>query len=111
MSNLEMYLDQNSCYGELAMAIVRQACDDYLTASKGLYDIEKIKEGIGEGLRDRKSKDQIRFERYYDDTISFFRSEWYMQLCKIDGEVMLDILDKEVEKWRQEKYIDNLNAL
>lgn len=101
MDNLEMYLDQNSCYGDLAIAIVIQACEDYLGAKKYLHTAKKDRAILPDRCRNHKSGDEIEAEHELIDAENFLKSDWYEQLCKIDSKTMLDILNKQFDDWVQ----------
>ena len=68
------------CYTELANAIIVQAAEDYRNALLQLKDFP----------RDKKAKkERIECE-------SFFRSAWYRMLTKLDGEMLIQKLNREV---------------
>lgn len=67
------------CYQELANAIIKQAATDYRAALKAL----------------KKNPENIIAQREADDVRRFFRSQWFCVLTDIDGEWLLEQLDKE----------------
>ena len=70
-----------SCWEDLANAIVLQAVEDYRKARKVLKKYPD----------NREANDMIR------DTESFFRSDWFGVLTEIDGEYLLRKLKEETE--------------
>lgn len=66
--------------GELANAIVAQACEDYRNLLRGNCD----------------NPDEMR-----QDLMTFFGSEWYHQLTKVDHQFLLDTLKKEWEEGKK----------
>ena len=70
-----------SCWEDLANAIILQAVEDYRKARKVLKKYPD----------NREANDMIR------DTESFFRSDWFGVLTEIDGEYLLRKLKEETE--------------
>ena len=68
-----------SCWEDLANAIILQAVEDYRKARKVLKKYPDNKE----------ANDMIR------DTESFFRSDWYCMLTDIDGDKLKETLRRE----------------
>ena len=69
-------------YEKLANAIVLQAVSDYRAALKKVKKNPKNRDAIDEALQIEK----------------FFRSEWYQVLTSVDGEYLIDRLQKEVSE-------------
>ena len=68
-------------YENLANAIILQAVKDYRAALKCLKRNPKNKTAIAD-------KDEIEI---------FFRSDWFSVLTKVDGEMLIRSLNKEVD--------------
>lgn len=77
-------------YEELATAIVRQAAVDYKKASQQL---SRLPPAVTEGQK----KHRLNLERQVAECKQFFRSEWFTQLSNLDGEYLMEILDKTVK--------------
>ena len=69
-------------YEKLANAIVLQAVSDYRAALKKVKKNPKNRDAIDEALQIEK----------------FFHSEWYQVLTSVDGEYLVDRLQKEVSE-------------
>ena len=70
------------CWRSLALAIVLQAADDYRKALCRLKKNPTNKSNICRAV----------------DLEKFFHSAWYGMLCAVDGDSMIDELQKEVYK-------------
>ena len=79
--------DIEICYRDLAIAIVKQAADDYRKALDGkTYYENKTPESIIKEVK------------------HFFHSSWYHTLTKVDGDFIIDQLHREHnEKIRKEQ--------
>ena len=83
------YGEQDIGYPALAMAIVRQAVEDYRYA--------RIREKKAELIKDKGSRE---FAIWYwhdkqEEVIRFFRGSWYEELCDIDPERIIKKLREE----------------
>ena len=67
-------------YEKLANAIVLQAVSDYRAALKKVKKNPNNRDAIGEALQIEK----------------FFRSPWYQVLTSVDGEFLIEKLQKEI---------------
>lgn len=79
--------DIEICYRDLAIAIVKQAADDYRKALNGkTYNEYKPPEAV------------------IKDVEKFFHSSWYRTLTRVDGDFLLEQLHREHnEKIRKEQ--------
>jgi len=77
----------NEGYDFLVEAIVLRAISDYKTALR-----YKDREAKTDYMKSKVS--EARF--LYDDVRWFFRSEYYRDLCKIDGDRILKCIEDEV---------------
>lgn len=77
-------------YDLLAEAIVAQAAKDYLELRKFLHNTREGKEA-------RKAAKELR------DIRRFFTSRWYKTLTEVDGNYLMEKLDKEFEEWKKEQ--------
>jgi hypothetical protein len=77
-------------YDLLAEAIVAQAAKDYLELRKFLHNTREGKEA-------RKATKELR------DIRKFFNSRWYKTLTEVDGNYLMERLDKEFEEWKKEQ--------
>ncbi len=68
-------------YQNLANAIVIQAVKDYRKAMRRLR-------------KDPKHEKSLFWKKYIE---RFFRSQWFEDLCDLDGEVLIEQLQKEAE--------------
>lgn len=95
--------NEEQCYKELCCAIVQQAAEDYLEAKKNLYL---------EGLMREPDLKKVREAKYDIKSITkFFNSEWYRRLITtIDGNVFIEMLDKEFEKRKANNFQKNKNT-
>lgn len=73
MENMENYQD-------LANAIVEMAARDYMKAKKRLKKYPENKEALGQ----------------VEECKRFFHSNWYQILTKVDGDKLIEKLDKAV---------------
>lgn len=74
----------------LAHGIVIQAAKDYLSYRRTKEKLEAINSEDERHLMNLK-----RATDEFDAVVRFFKSDWYKQLCNIDGDRMLEMLDKE----------------
>lgn len=86
-------------YQALASAIVVLAIKDYRNRGRMLRRIKRrlkndelLSNEERECLRDRCQK----YEEQLDDAGDFFFSQWFAQLCDLDGYDILDNLNREV---------------
>ena len=77
-------------YEELAASIVKQAVVDYKKASRQL---SRLPPAETEG----EKRHQLTLERQVAECKRFFRSGWFTQLSSLDGEYLMEILDKTVK--------------
>lgn len=77
-------------YEELAAGIVKQAVVDYKKASRQL---SRLPPPVTEGQK----RQRLTLERQIAECKRFFRSGWFTQLSNLDGEALMDILDKTVK--------------
>lgn len=77
-------------YEELAAGIVKQAVVDYKKASRQL---SRLPPAETEG----EKRHRLILERQVAECKRFFRSGWFTQLSNLDGETLMDILDKTVK--------------
>ena len=77
-------------YEELAAAIVKQAVVDYKKASRQL---SKLPPAVTDGQK----KQRLTLEQQIAECKRFFRSGWFTQLSDLDGEYLIEILDKTVK--------------
>lgn len=111
-------------YENLANAIIVQAADDYRIAAGFLRKHPRTKEledavaGIRAEkarkreerkrlklprARERKSREEILMDKIVSnetllfDVKKFFRSDWFSKLTSVDGETLLEKLEKEAE--------------
>lgn len=77
-------------YEELAAGIVKQAVVDYKKASNQL---SRLPPPVTEGQK----RNRLTLERQVAECKRFFRSGWFTQLCSMDGEYLMEILDKTVK--------------
>lgn len=77
-------------YEELAAGIVKQAVVDYKKASRQLSRLPPA-------VTDGQKRHKLTLERQIAECKRFFRSGWFTQLCSLDGEALMDILDKTVK--------------
>lgn len=86
-------------YVELGHAIVQQAAEDYLELK------ESIDELSSQGCLNYSEQAERRHLRYKLRKIrDFFESDWYKELCNVDGKKMIEMLDEEFEKRRLAEY-------
>ena len=80
----------------LANAIVKQAANDYRAAAKVIdratpRQIERARQPDP-----KRSSDNLRRKmQTLDECTRFFRSGWYMMLTDLDGEVLIEKLERE----------------
>ena len=77
-------------YEELAAGIVKQAVVDYKKASRQL---SRLTPAMTEGQK----RQRLTLERQIAECKRFFRSGWFTQLSSLDGEYLMEILDKTVK--------------
>lgn len=91
-------------YKELGNAIVEQACCDFISSQMKLMGIKKkvMDDGtIVYTKRVHKYTDEsiVKYKRRILDCVSFFRSEWYSQLCpEVPGDEAIENLNKLVQE-------------
>jgi hypothetical protein len=86
----------------LAHGIVIQATRDYISYRRAKERVEvklKKKGGADETLASSLKRATSKF----NEIVRFFRSNWYKLLCNIDGEIMLEMLDKEYQDRNRKK--------
>lgn len=77
-------------YEDLAAGIVKQAVVDYKKASRQL---SRLPPPVTEGQK----RHRLTLERQVAECKRFFRSGWFTQLSNLDGEYLMEILDKTVK--------------
>ena len=83
------YGEQDIGYPALAMAIVRQAVEDYRYARKREKRAELIK-------KEEARKYAVWYwHEQQEEVIRFFRGSWYELLCDIDPELIIRRLKEE----------------
>ena len=80
------FVGVEEAYENLAIAIIKSAADDYVTAYRRAQRGSKVSEGTMKSI-----------ER-------FFRSEYYSNLTDVDGEVLITMLREKAEHSQE---IDN----
>lgn len=80
-------VNEQEAWQNLASAIVRQACEDYVRV---LNKLEKA--------HDRRRRRELEDER--DRLQRFFRSQWCTELTGADGDTIIRALDKNKKIWR-----------
>ena len=86
-----IYLENENGFEMLANAIVKQAADDYRSASKTLV----------------KKPDSFSAKERIKEVEKFLRSGWYMQLTTVEGEYILQRLKEEVVEYRKKSVKEN----
>lgn len=104
----------------LAVGIVNQAVNDYIDALKKIYKLQN-KENSYKAIRKRalKSKkpreltdEEAETERLHmiakkKDMLAeierFFHSEWYAELCELDGDFMIAKAEGKYREWLNEQ--------
>lgn len=76
----------------LRLAIVQQAAEDYLEYKKQLYKIRNSKSDFNALLR-RSLAGKVTH------LIKWFHSDYYQSLCDIDGDYMIEQLNKKFREW------------
>lgn len=74
-------------YDKLANAIIEQAVVDYLDLKRQIYDYPRL----------------VYLKRELKRIKDFFRSDWFSVLSDMDGEAVIEQLDKTFEKWKLEE--------
>lgn len=69
----------DSCWEDLANAIVVQAVDDYLAAFKAL----------------QSDPDNFRAKRMQKEVLAFLKSEWYQTLTNVNPRVIIQHLENK----------------
>lgn len=86
----------------LAHGIIVQAARDYFDYRKSMERVEaKLKKKGGED--ETLASSLKRATSKFNEIVRFFRSNWYKLLCNIDGEIMLEMLDKEYKDRNRKK--------
>lgn len=93
-SNCTMSL-QDRGYGELAIAIIEQAVEDYEHA---LYFIKQFEDGeINDN--DSNIKAFYRAIKKAEDCENFFQSKWFSSLYdRIPGQTIIDVIQERINK-------------
>lgn len=81
-----------NAYLDLANSIVIQAAEDYRNALRGI------------------TYDQKPVESVINDCLRFFRSEWFRCLTKVNGEYLIEQLDKEYLEFCREENNNECNV-
>ena len=82
----------NKGVDNLRYEIVRQATEDYM-------DIRK-KQHLVERLTIEPDRFLAKLDRELAEVMGFFRSKWYCQLCDIDFNDLIKMLDTKIEEWK-----------
>ena len=95
--------DNANCYINLANAIVKQACDDYMSAKRKLIKANIKKANLQDDLATEidlleVNNDIIRYTSIIDSCITFFESEWAQLLSNADLMYVKRKMDEKIEK-------------
>lgn len=80
--------NKGKCYDALASAIIQQAIADY---ERGKRKVARAK--------DPKSGRYIYGQQLIHEAIIFFRSDWFEELSNADGNVILDKIEENYQKY------------
>lgn len=78
-------------YEDFANSIIEMAVRDFRWANAAL------------NKKRCSEKTRLRAERLYNDTVRFFRSQWFAELTNLDGEDLLKKLSQEGKKKKKKK--------
>ena len=95
--------DNTNCYMNLTNAIIKQACDDYMSAKRKLIKANIKKANLQDDLATRidlleVNNDIIRYTSTIDSCITFFESEWAQLLSDADLMYVKRKMDEKIEK-------------
>ena len=95
--------DNTNCYINLINAIIKQACDDYMSAKRKLIKANIKKANLQDDLATRidlleVNNDIIRYTSTIDSCITFFESEWAQLLSDADLMYVKRKMDEKIEK-------------
>ena len=89
--------DIDEGFVNLAMAIVEKAIYDYMKARRKIYHLEKLYGGVS--VREDIERTYNTMRRI----TAFFHSDWYLVLCKYDGDYIIRMMDQEFRNWKREQ--------
>ena len=86
-------------YESLRFAIVERAANDYVHWRKDLYYFSKgaIYKRCSDSTTTSERVEQLIGE--INKLVDFFTSQWFYELCSMDGQYILNRLDDEFEEW------------
>lgn len=93
----------DNCYIDLANAIVKQACDDYMFAKRKLIEAEIKKANLQDDLATeidlwKVNKEIILQQKTINSCVTFFQSEYAQLLSDADLMYVKRKMDEEIEK-------------
>ena len=95
--------DNTNCYIDLVNAIIKQACDDYMSAKKKLIKAQAEMDNLQNDLVTEIdlleiNNNIIRYTSIMDSCIKFFQSEWAQLLSDADLMYVKRKMDEKIEK-------------
>ncbi len=95
--------DNENCYIDLANSIVKQACDDYMSAKRKLIKAQAKMDDIQNGLATeidlmKINNDIIRYTLTIESYITFFQSEYAQSLSDTDLMCLKRKMDEKIKK-------------
>jgi len=95
--------DNTNCCINLANAIIKQACDDYMSAKRKLIKANIKKANLQDDLATgidllEVNNDIIRYASIIESCITFFQSEWAQLLSDADLMYVKRKMDEKIKK-------------
>lgn len=86
-------------YNKLRFAIVEKAAHDYMKCRKDLYYFKHGAEfkRSGKSITTEERVAQLSCE--LNNLITFFTSQYFVELCSLDGQYILNRLNDDFEEW------------
>lgn len=92
-----------NCYIDLANAIVKQACDDYMSVNRKLIKeqakMDNLKNDLATEIDFMEiNNDIIRYQAAINSCVAFFQSEWAQLLSNADLMYVKRKMDEKIGK-------------